>query len=69
MYGATYTDKGGKSAAKENVIKEIDKYLGDIPGKKTVDHFGLLEGQCRQIPYAYKVCYTESGYLSLICHF
>ena len=36
-YGATYTHKGGKSTAKENVIKEVDKYLGDAPAEKTVD--------------------------------
>ena len=36
-YGATYTNKGGKSAAKENVIKEVDKYLGDAPAEKTVN--------------------------------
>ena len=33
-YGATYTHKGGKSTAKENVIKEVDKYLGDAPAEK-----------------------------------
>ena len=27
----TYANKGGKSAAKENVIKAVDKYLGDAP--------------------------------------
>ena len=36
-YGATYTHKRGKSTAKENVIKEVDKYLGDAPSEKTVD--------------------------------
>ena len=62
-YGATYTNKGGKSAAKENIIIEVDKYLDDVPAEKTVD---ILEGQCRQIPHA---CKTDSGYPSLICHF
>ena len=36
-YGATYTNKEGKSTAKENVIKEVDKYLGDAAAEKAVD--------------------------------
>ena len=36
-YGATYTNKGVKSAVKENIIKEVDKYLGDAPAEKTMD--------------------------------
>ena len=33
-YGATYTHKGGKLTVKENVIKEVDKYLCDAPAEK-----------------------------------
>ena len=59
-YGATYIHKGGKSTAKENVIKEVDKYLGDAPAEKTVDildfwrvnagKYPMLVGQILAIP-------------------
>ena len=54
-YGATYTHKGGKSTAKENVIKEVDKYLGDAPAEKTVDILDFLRVNAGKYPMLSRV--------------
>ena len=55
-YGATYTHKGGKINCKRKRNKGGRQIPWGCTSRENNVHFGLLEGQCRQIPYACKAC-------------
>ena len=62
-YGATYTHKGGKSTAKENVIKKVDKYLGDALAEKTVDILDFLRVNAGKYPIGYLPALPSKAYM------